>query len=42
MVAVFAVFASLRMVENKELGVGLATGVLLDATIVRGVALPPR
>ena len=40
MVAVFAVFATLRMVENKQLGVGLATAVLLDATIVRGVALP--
>jgi uncharacterized membrane protein YdfJ with MMPL/SSD domain len=40
MVAVFAVFAMLRIVENKQLGVGLATAVLLDATIVRGVALP--
>ena len=40
MVAVFGVFAMLRMIENKQLGVGLATAVLLDATIVRGVALP--
>ena len=40
MVAVFAVFASLRMVENKKLGVALAAAILIDATLVRGVALP--
>jgi RND superfamily putative drug exporter len=40
MVAVFAVFATLRLVSMKQLGVGLASAVLLDATIVRGVALP--
>ena len=40
MVAVFAIFATLRLLEMKELGVGLAVAVLLDATIVRGVALP--
>ena len=40
MVAVFAVFATLRLLEIKQLGVGLAAAVLLDATIVRGVALP--
>jgi putative drug exporter of the RND superfamily len=34
------VFAMLRMVEMKQLGVGLAAAVLIDATIVRGVALP--
>ena len=40
MVAVFAVFATLRMVENKQLGVGLAAAILIDATLVRGVAMP--
>ncbi|WP_210492652.1 MMPL family transporter [Patulibacter sp. SYSU D01012] len=40
MVAVFAIFALLRLVEMKQLGVGLAAAVLLDATLVRGVALP--
>jgi uncharacterized membrane protein YdfJ with MMPL/SSD domain len=40
MVGVFSVFAMLRMVEMKQLGVGLAAAVLIDATIVRGVALP--
>ena len=38
MVAVFAVFATLRMIENKQLGVGLAAAILIDATLVRGVA----
>ena len=40
MVAVFAVFATLRMVENKMLGVSLSVAILIDATLVRGVALP--
>lgn len=40
MVAVFAIFGTLSMLEMKELGVGLATAVLLDATLVRGVMLP--
>jgi uncharacterized membrane protein YdfJ with MMPL/SSD domain len=40
MVAVFAVFASLSMVDVKQAGVGLAIAVLLDATIIRGVLLP--
>ena len=40
MVAVFAVFATLRMVENKMLGVSLSAAILIDATLVRGVALP--
>jgi uncharacterized membrane protein YdfJ with MMPL/SSD domain len=40
MVGVFSVFAMLRMVEMKQLGVGLAAAVLIDATIVRGIALP--
>jgi RND superfamily putative drug exporter len=40
MVAVFAIFATLSTLEMKQLGVGLATAVLLDATLVRGVLLP--
>jgi RND superfamily putative drug exporter len=40
MVAVFAVFGTLSTLEMKQLGVGLATAVLLDATVVRGVLLP--
>jgi uncharacterized membrane protein YdfJ with MMPL/SSD domain len=40
MVAVFAVFATLSMLIFKQFGVGLATAILIDATIVRGV-LPP-
>jgi RND superfamily putative drug exporter len=40
MVAVFSIFGSLSMVEFKMMGVGLATAVLIDATIVRGVLLP--
>jgi RND superfamily putative drug exporter len=40
MVAVFGVFASLSMIEFKELGVGLATAVALDALVVRVVILP--
>jgi putative drug exporter of the RND superfamily len=40
MVSVFSVFALLSMVEMKEMGVGLATAVLLDAMIVRVLVLP--
>jgi RND superfamily putative drug exporter len=40
MVAVFAIFGTLRLLEMKQFGVGLAAAVILDATIVRGVALP--
>jgi len=40
MVAVFAIFASLRTLDVKQLGVGLAVAVLIDATIIRGVLLP--
>ena len=40
MVAVFAVFATLPLLEFKQMGVGLAAAIALDATIVRGVALP--
>jgi uncharacterized membrane protein YdfJ with MMPL/SSD domain len=40
MVFVFGIFASLSMVMMKQFGVGLATAVLIDATIVRAVLLP--
>jgi uncharacterized membrane protein YdfJ with MMPL/SSD domain len=40
MIAVFAIFASLRTLDIKQLGVGLAVAVLLDATLIRGVLLP--
>ena len=40
MVAIFAVFATLRLLDMKQMGVGLAAAVLLDVTIVRGLALP--
>jgi RND superfamily putative drug exporter len=40
MVAVFSIFATLEMIDFKMMGVGLATAVLIDATIVRGVLVP--
>jgi RND superfamily putative drug exporter len=40
MVSVFAIFATLSLLIFKQLGVGLAVAVLLDATLVRGVLLP--
>ena len=40
MVAVFAVFGTLGMQDFKQLGIGLAVAVLLDATLVRAVLLP--
>ena len=40
MVAVFAIFATLSSLEFKQMGVGLAVAVLIDATLVRAVLLP--
>jgi uncharacterized membrane protein YdfJ with MMPL/SSD domain len=40
MVAVFSIFASLGALMLKELGVGLAVAIFVDATIVRAVLLP--
>jgi RND superfamily putative drug exporter len=40
MVMVFLTFATLSEVSMKEAGIGLATAVLLDATVVRTVLLP--
>jgi RND superfamily putative drug exporter len=40
MVAVFSIFATLSLLFFKQFGVGLATAILIDATIVRAVLLP--
>ena len=40
MVGVFAVFAILPVIDMKEMGIGLAVAVLIDATIIRAVLLP--
>ncbi len=40
MVSVFALFATLSMLEMKMMGVGLSAAILLDATLVRLVILP--
>jgi uncharacterized membrane protein YdfJ with MMPL/SSD domain len=40
MVAVFAIFATLSTLDIKQMGVGLAVAVLIDATVIRGVLLP--
>jgi RND superfamily putative drug exporter len=40
MVGAFAIFATLPFLDFKEMGIGLAVAVLIDATIVRAVLLP--
>jgi RND superfamily putative drug exporter len=40
MVLVFSVFATLSYLDFKQMGVGLAVAILIDATIIRGVLLP--
>jgi RND superfamily putative drug exporter len=40
MVGVFFVFALMPILDMKEMGIGLAAAVLIDATIVRAVLLP--
>ncbi|WP_067449992.1 MMPL family transporter [Actinomadura macra] len=40
MIATFGIFATLSMQDFKQLGVGLAVAVLIDATVVRVVLLP--
>jgi uncharacterized membrane protein YdfJ with MMPL/SSD domain len=40
MVAVFAIFATLSLIDLQEFGVGLAVAVAIDATLIRGVVLP--
>ena len=40
MVSVFAIFATLSLMQMKMLGVGLSAAILLDATLIRLVILP--
>ncbi len=40
MIAVFSIFATLSALEFKQVGIGLAVAVLIDATVVRAVLLP--
>jgi uncharacterized membrane protein YdfJ with MMPL/SSD domain len=40
MVGVFAIFGALQSMIFKQFGVGLASAILIDATIVRAVLLP--
>jgi putative drug exporter of the RND superfamily len=40
MVSVFAIFATLSMMEMKMMGVGLSAAILVDATLIRLVMLP--
>jgi RND superfamily putative drug exporter len=40
MVATFSVFALLPVIDMKEMGIGLAAAILIDATLVRAVLLP--
>ncbi|GAB3592439.1 MMPL family transporter [Angustibacter peucedani] len=40
MIGVFSIFGTLSLLEFKQLGVGLAAAVLVDATVVRAVLLP--
>ncbi|WP_234334591.1 MMPL family transporter [Streptomyces sp. NRRL B-1347] len=40
MVGVFSIFGTLSMVEFKQLGVGLAVAILIDAVVIRIFVLP--
>ena len=40
MVLVFGVFSLMPLIDMKQMGIGLAAAILIDATIVRGVLLP--
>jgi putative drug exporter of the RND superfamily len=40
MVAVFSIFAFLSLIEFKMFGVAMASAVLIDATVIRGVLMP--
>jgi uncharacterized membrane protein YdfJ with MMPL/SSD domain len=40
MVFVFSIFGTMSLIMMKQFGVGLATAVLIDATLVRAVLLP--
>ncbi|ROP30712.1 MMPL family transporter [Couchioplanes caeruleus] len=40
MVGVFSIFGTLSLIEFKQLGVGLATAILIDALVIRTYVLP--
>ncbi|SCL14760.1 putative drug exporter of the RND superfamily [Micromonospora nigra] len=40
MVAVFAIFGTLSTIDMKQIGIGLAAAILIDATIIRALVLP--
>jgi RND superfamily putative drug exporter len=40
MIGTFLVFAVLPVIDMKEMGVGLAAAILIDATLIRAVLLP--
>jgi uncharacterized membrane protein YdfJ with MMPL/SSD domain len=40
MVGVFAIFGTLQMMIFKQFGVGLASAILIDATLIRAILLP--
>ena len=40
MVGTFLVFAILPVIDMKEMGIGLAAAILIDATLIRAVLLP--
>ena len=40
MVGTFSVFALLPVIDMKEMGIGLAAAILIDATLIRAVLLP--
>lgn len=40
MVGAFSIFATLPILGMKEIGIGVTTAVLIDATLVREVLLP--
>jgi RND superfamily putative drug exporter len=40
MVAVFATFGAMNDLAFKQLGIGLATAILIDATVIRAMVLP--
>jgi putative drug exporter of the RND superfamily len=40
MVAVFSIFITLSVIEFKMIGIGMASAILIDATVVRGILMP--
>ena len=40
MVAVFAIFATLSLIDLQEFGIGLSAAIAIDATLIRGIVLP--